>query len=79
MIHLKCTVAHYANLNSSSISKRYLRAVEYAISFFRFLVYVYFSEAFVKTFMKKLSFFNTILKKSSQDVAYYRIFGCQTM
>ena len=34
MMHLKCTVAHYANLNSSSINKPYLRAVEYAISFF---------------------------------------------
>ena len=34
MIHLKYTVAHYANLNSSSINKPYLRFVEYAISFF---------------------------------------------
>ena len=34
MIHLKHTVVHYANLNSSSINKPYLRAVEYAISFF---------------------------------------------
>ena len=29
-----------------------LRAVEYAISFFRFLIYVYFNEAFIKKFMK---------------------------
>ena len=34
MIHLKCAVVNYANLNSSSINKTYLRAVEYAISFF---------------------------------------------
>ena len=34
MIHFKCIVMHYANLNSSSISKPYLRAVKYAISFF---------------------------------------------
>ena len=34
MIHLKCAAVHYANLNSSSINKPYLRAVEYAISFF---------------------------------------------
>ena len=34
MIHLKCTVVHYVNLYSSSISKNYLRAVEYVISFF---------------------------------------------
>ena len=31
MIHLKCTVVHYTNLNSSSINKPYLRAVVYAI------------------------------------------------
>ena len=37
MIHLKCTVAHYTNLNSSSINKHYLRVAEYAIScFFNF-------------------------------------------
>ena len=34
MIHLKCTVVHYANLNSSSINKTYVWAFEYAISFF---------------------------------------------
>ena len=34
MMHLKCTVVHYDNLNSSSINKLYLRAAEYAISFF---------------------------------------------
>ena len=27
IINLKCTVVHYANLNSSSINKAYLRAV----------------------------------------------------
>ena len=79
MIHLKCTVTHYANLNSSPINKPYLRAVEYAISFFfRFLIYVYFNKAFVKNFMKKRSFFNTIFQNSFQDVVYYRILGCQT-
>ena len=34
MIHLKCTVVHYANLNSSSINQVYLQAVEYTILFF---------------------------------------------
>ena len=34
MIHLKCNVVHYANLNSSSLNKLYLRAVEYSILFF---------------------------------------------
>ena len=32
--YLKCTVVNYANKNSSSLNKHYLRAVEYAISFF---------------------------------------------
>ena len=34
MVHLKCAVVHYANLNSSSIDKPYFRVVEYAICFF---------------------------------------------
>ena len=86
MIHLKCTVVHYANLNSSSINKLYLRAVEYTFSvfcffcfFFRFLIYVYINEVFVKNFMKKLSFFNAKIQNSFQDVVYYRILGCQTL
>ena len=33
LMHLKCTVVHYANLNSSSINKPYLRAVKCAIPF----------------------------------------------
>ena len=41
MIHLKCTVVYYANLNSSSINKPYLRAVEYAISFFFNFLYMF--------------------------------------
>ena len=36
MIHSKCTVVHYANLNSSSINKSYLRADKYALSVFVF-------------------------------------------
>ena len=52
LMHLKCTVVHYSNLNSSSGNKPLfkLRAVEYAISFFffRFLIYVSFNEAFAK-------------------------------
>ena len=34
MIYLKCTVVHYANLNSSFLNKHYLRTVEYALLFF---------------------------------------------
>ena len=62
MIHLKYVVVPYANLNSSSINKPCLRAVEYAISFFWILIYVYFKEAFIKSFMKKVSFLVQISK-----------------
>ena len=41
--------------------------------FFRFLIYVYFNETFVKKLMKKLSFFNTIFQNSFEDVVYYRM------
>ena len=62
MIHLQRTVVHYVNLNSSPTNKPYLGAVGYAISCFRFLIYVYLNEAFVKNFMKKLSFLIQISK-----------------
>ena len=78
IIHVKCTVAHYANLNSKSINKPYLRAVEKAFSFFSILFYVYFNETFVKN-MKKLSFFNTNFQNSFQDVVNYRILAFQTL
>ena len=54
MIHLKCTVVHYANLNSSSKNKPFLNygLLNMLFRFFRFLIYVYFNEAFVKIFMK---------------------------
>ena len=69
-IHLKCTFVHYVNLNSSFINKPYFRAVEYAISgffFFRFLIYIYFNEAFDKNSMGELSFFNANFQNSFQD------------
>ena len=57
MMHLKCTVVNYANLNSSSINKPFLnmlfnRPSNMLFRFFQFLIYVYFNEAFVKKFMK---------------------------
>ena len=59
MMHLKCAVAHYANLNSSSINNSCLRGVVYAILLlFQFLIL-----AFVKSSMKKLWFFNTNFQK----------------
>ena len=43
MLYLKYTVVHYANINLSSINKPFvnLRDVEYAISFFFFVSYLY--------------------------------------
>ena len=80
-IHLKCTIMHYVNLNSSSMNKPLLRAVEYDISliFFGLLIYVYFDESFVKSFIKKLSFCNVNFQNSFQDVLYYILLGCQTL
>ena len=79
MIYEKCTVVHYANLNSNSLNTHYSRAVEYAISFFRFLIYVYFNDAFIKNFMEKLSFFNDNFQYSFHNIVYYRILGFQTL
>ena len=59
MIHLKCTVVHYSNLNSSSINKLFLNYERLSIFFFfQFLIYVHFNEAFVKKNIEQLSFFN---------------------
>ena len=54
MIHLICTAVHYANLNSSSINKPLLNygPLNLLFCFFRFLIYVYFNEAFVKKIME---------------------------
>ena len=54
MIHLKCTVVHYTNLNWSSKNKPFLNygSLNMLFRFFRFLIYVYFNEAFAKKFMK---------------------------
>ena len=54
VIHLKCTVAHYANLNSSSKKKPFLNYESLNMLFrvFQFLQYVYFNETFVKKVLK---------------------------
>ena len=54
MIHLKCRVVHYGNLNSSSINKPIYGSLNMLFRFFQFLIHVYFNEAFVKSSMKKL-------------------------
>ena len=52
MIHLKCAVVHYANLNSSSRNKSLnYGPLNMLFRFFRFLINVYFNEGFVKKFI----------------------------
>ena len=75
MINLKCTVA----LNSSFIEKPFLSCGRFNMLFRFFRFIIYFNEAFVKKFMKKLSFFDTNFKNSFQDVLYYRKLGCQIL
>ena len=75
MIHLKCTVMHYNNLNRSSINNPLLRDVEYATLFF----FYFFNEAFVENFIKKLLLFNANFQNSFQDVVDYRILICQNL
>ena len=50
MIHSKCGVVHYANLNSSPRNKSFWNygPLNMLFRFFWFLIYVYFNEAFVK-------------------------------
>ena len=64
MIHLKFTVAHFANLKSSFINKPYLRAVECAISFFYFdfLYVVILTRLLPKTLWKNYHFLIQISK-----------------
>ena len=53
MINLKCAVACYGNLNSSSINKFFLNygSLNMLFRLFPFLIYFYFNEAFIKKYM----------------------------
>ena len=61
MIPLKCTAVDYANLNSSSLNKPYLRTGEYAISFFS-ISYIYLTRFLSKTLLKNYHFLIQISK-----------------
>ena len=55
MMHLKCNGVHYVNLNASSKNKPFLNYWSLNMLFcffFRFLICVYFNEAFVKKILK---------------------------
>ena len=47
--------------------------------YFRFLIHVYFNEAFVKKIMKQLLFFNPNFQNPFQDVVYYKMLGRQIL
>ena len=84
MIHLKCTVVHYSNLNSSSVNKPLLNYGQLNMLFlffffFRFLIYVYFHEDFVKKIWSNYHFLNANFRNSFQDVVYYKVLGGQTL
>ena len=73
--YLKCTVVNYANKNSSSLNKHYLRAVEYAISFFfDFLFMFILTMLLLKTLWKNYYF----LTQTSKIHLFHRILGFQT-
>ena len=63
MIHLKCTVVHYANLYRNSINQLYLGPVEYAISFFFNFLFMFILKSFPsKTLRKNYHFLKQISK-----------------
>ena len=64
MIRLKCTVAHYANVNSSSINKPYLRGrwMYYFVGFFNFLFMFILTRHLSKTLWKRYHFLIQIFK-----------------
>ena len=72
---------HYSNLNSSSINKPFLNYgplnMLSLFFFFRFLIYVYFNEAFVKKNYEITIILNVNFQNSFQDAVYYKI-PCNT-
>ena len=56
MVHLKCTVVHYAILNPSSMSTPFLNYGPLNMLFYFFDFFVYFNEDFIKNFTKHYHF-----------------------
>ena len=79
MIHLKCTVVHFANINSSSIEKSFLNYILPSFCFFQlFCIYLFVNQTFGKSLVKNI-IFNTNFQNSFQYVVYYRLLRCQTL
>ena len=81
LILLKYIVVGYSNGNESFTGRLFSNygPLNMLFHFFRYLIYSVFHETFVKTFMKKLSFFSTNFKNPFQDVVYYRKLRCLTL
>ena len=81
LILLKCIFVCHSNGNESFTGKLFSNygPLNMLFRFFRYRIYSVFHKAFVKKFMKKLSFFSSNFKNLFQDVVYYRKLGCLTL
>ena len=72
IIHLKCTVVHYTDLNSRSINKPYVRTVENALSCFFFYFFYMFilTRLLSKTLWKSLQHFLIQISKIQFKMQY---------
>ena len=78
---LKCIVASYSNGNESFTGRLFSNygPLNMLFHLFRHLIYIVSYEAFVKKFIKKLSFLNSNSKNSFQYVVCYKKLGCLTL
>ena len=78
---LKWFVVGYSNGNESLAGRLFSNygPLNILFHFFRYLIYSIFHEAFVKTFIKKLSLLYSNFKNPFQDVVNYRKLGCLTL
>ena len=81
LIFLKCIVVGYSNRNQSFTCRLFSNYGPWNMLFhiFRYLIYSVFHEDFVKSFMKKLPFFNSNFKNPFQNAVYYRKLECLTL
>ena len=73
IIHLKCTVVHYTDLNSRSINKPYVRTVENALSCFFYFFYMFvLTRLLSKTLWKSLQHFLIQISKIQFKMQHIR-------
>ena len=80
MTHLKSTVVHYANLDSSSINKPFLNygPLHMLFRFFQFLIYVILIKLLSKNLRNNYQFLIQF-SKIHKDIVHHRVLGCQTL